>query len=160
MKKHLILSICLCSFLAVSLTNCTKTTDPQPGLPITVLSGATAPSFAESGPETEGFDNLTADFVRVSSTLSSVGSSPIIQFGHVWSSNEPYPNVRTDPSESITHTELGALTGSEIYPFRFTSYVKNLKANTSYYVRAYATTKYGTFYGTAREFKTLSQPTY
>lgn len=151
MKKHLIFSICLLSFLTLTLSNCTHPgIDPDPSIGTSI-----APKFMESGSTTNSFDNLTRDFVRVSTSLSSQGSSVIIQHGHVWSPTGYYPELRIDPEGKLTYSELGAISASEVYPYRFTSYVKGLKAGTTYTVRAYVTTKDGTFYSDSSEFKTL-----
>lgn len=158
MKKHQILSLCLYLFLALLLTNCSKTNEPQPVLPAASLIGlAGSPSFADNDPDASSLENLTVDFARFTSTLNSSGTSPIIQIGHVWSSTMNYPTVGSSYSEIVGYSALGMVSASEIYPFRFTSYVRNLDANTTYYIRAYATTKDGTFYGATHQFKTLSR---
>jgi uncharacterized protein (TIGR02145 family) len=63
--------------------------------------------------------------------------------GVCWSEN---PDPTTKDSMTTDGTGVGL----------FTSSVQNLKPNTSYYLRAYATSKSGTSYGNTISFKTLS----
>lgn len=74
--------------------------------------------------------------------ITSSGSSDIIAKGIVWSTNQ-LPTV-----DLLTKTNNG--TGSDSY----TSSITGLSANTTYYVRAYATNNEGTAYGNQISFTT------
>lgn len=74
--------------------------------------------------------------------ITSDNGSDITTRGVCWSL-KPNPTI----ADSITEDAAG--TG------KFTSTIKNLISDTTYYVRAYATNKYGTGYGLQIEFKTL-----
>lgn len=69
------------------------------------------------------------------------GGSPIIARGVCWSTSEK-------PTISNSKTQDGTGSGS------FTSSIVDLKASTTYYVRAYATNSEGTGYGSVVSFKT------
>ena len=77
--------------------------------------------------------------------VSSQGGSPVTARGVCWSTN-PNPTI-ADP-----HTVDASGTGS------FVSNLISLTANTTYYVRAYATNSSGTDYGLQTSFSTLSTP--
>jgi hypothetical protein len=77
--------------------------------------------------------------------VSSQGGSPVTARGVCWSTN-PNPTI-ADP-----HTVDASGTGS------FVSNLTSLTANTTYYVRAYATNSSGTDYGLQTSFSTLSTP--
>lgn len=94
--------------------------------------------------------DITATTAKVSSTITANGGSAITQHGHVWSETNATPTV------ADTKTELGITSGS--FPLKFTSELKNLKANTTYNVRAYAVNGKGTTYGTATQVKTAAEP--
>ncbi len=70
------------------------------------------------------------------------GSSPVSARGVCWSTSH-------NPTVNDSHTTNGSGTGS------FTSHIDSLYANTTYYVRAYATNSVGTAYGEERSFTTL-----
>ncbi len=70
------------------------------------------------------------------------GSSTVSARGVCWSTSH-------NPTVNDSHTTNGSGTGS------FTSHIDSLYANTTYYVRAYATNSAGTAYGEERSFTTL-----
>ena len=80
-------------------------------------------------------------------TISDLGAPTLTQYGVVWStSKNPTVDLTTRTSQGITST-LGA----------FMSSISGLTANTTYYVRAYATNSVGTSYGDPEvSFKTAS----
>ena len=164
MKKHLILTTSIFSLTALLLTSCDKIHEPQPvkgGVNSKVGSlVAVSPAFNGTGSTTNELDNLTWDFARVSTSLTQIGSSTIIQHGHVWSEEVPSPYISTDPQQANFQTELGTVSEMAVTPYVFTSYVKNLAPATRYYVRAYVVNKEGTFYGPITQFQTKEKGYY
>lgn len=164
MKKHLILTTSLFSFAALLLCNCSKTEEPQPTTGVARIKSisivAVAPGFSETDATANALDNITWDFTRVSTTLTRIGSSPILQHGHVWSDFTPNPNASIDPRQSNFQTELGTISEMGVAPYIFTSYIKNLAPATKYYVRAYVVNKEGTFYGPTTQFQTKEKGYY
>lgn len=152
MKKQLILSLSLFSLLAIILVNCKKKEAPTPSTPTTPTNPvtATAPTIDNAANATVSSD-ITATSAKVSSTLSANGGAAISQHGHVWS------ETNAAPTTADAKTELGATSGP--FPLKFTSELKNLKANTNYNVRAYATNDKGTSYGAVIQTKTSVAPT-
>ena len=71
------------------------------------------------------------------------GGSAVTARGVCW-------NTEQNPTVNNSHTTNGNGTGS------FTSHIVGLNANTTYYVRAYATNSVGTAYGEERYFTTAS----
>jgi len=74
--------------------------------------------------------------------ISSDEGSPVLQRGVCWSTNQ-------NPTLSDSYSENGQGLGE------FKSIISVLEHNTTYYVRAYATSKAGTAYGQQQEFTTL-----
>lgn len=74
------------------------------------------------------------------------GGSAVTTRGVCWSTTQ-------SPTLSNIHTSDGSGVGS------FTSHIFGLYANTTYYVRAYATNSVGTAYGEERSFTTLTSDT-
>ncbi|MCU0423973.1 MAG: hypothetical protein MUC81_14315 [Bacteroidia bacterium] len=144
MKTFIRLMILLCVCFAISC-------DKEETKPITNTNNgntgttATAPAFDASVASTT--ESITDVSFKISSTLKENGGSAITQHGHVWS------DTKTDPTIADSKTELGATTGP--FPLKFTSEIKNLKANTTYNVRAYATNDKGTTYGAVVQAKTV-----
>lgn len=91
--------------------------------------------------------NITENTAEISGEITSIGSSSIIQHGHCWST---VPN----PTTSDSKTTLGPTSATG----PFTSYVTLLQANTTYYIRSYATNSNGTGYSTQQIFTTTSTP--
>jgi uncharacterized protein (TIGR02145 family) len=79
-------------------------------------------------------------------SISSNGGNPILARGVVWGTS-PLPTINLP-----TKTSDGSGSGT------FKSTLNNLQLNTVYYVRAYATTSFGTGYGSERKFSTNSFP--
>lgn len=76
--------------------------------------------------------------------VTNTGDSPVTARGIVWSTS-------SEPTVSLaTKTSNGSGTGT------FTAILSGLSANTTYFVRAYATNSEGTAYGTQLTFKTLA----
>lgn len=89
---------------------------------------------------------------QVASTTASVygfveeGSSPLLEYGHVWSTS-PDPTVSSGALRTIFTPQAN---GDGDYVSELTG----LSNNTGYYVKAYATTEAGTVYGTEAGFRT------
>jgi hypothetical protein len=84
---------------------------------------------------------------EVVGTVVDLGSkSGISDYGHVWSTNSANLSITT--AQGYTHW------GTRMQSGLFTSVVDNLKPNTKYFIRAYATNQYGTGYGEVLEFTT------
>lgn len=92
---------------------------------------------------TGNITNITTTSATGSGNATSDGGSSITEHGLCWSTNH-------NPTISGTHFAAGDGTGD------FTATMTNLTANTTYYVRAYATNSVGTAYGDEVEFSTLS----
>jgi hypothetical protein len=87
--------------------------------------------------ETTNLGVVTTNSIVATGSITSVGSSDVTQHGFCWSATE------VDPTIAGLRNELGA-TG---VPKTFSNTIINLKASTTYYIRAYATNKNGTSYG-------------
>jgi hypothetical protein len=73
------------------------------------------------------------------------GKAAVKSHGHCWSATQAEPTP-----ENGNKTDLGPVESET----NFTSELKELKTNTTYYVRAYAFTQAGTYYGKVLTFKT------
>lgn len=92
---------------------------------------------------TGSVSSITTSSATGSGNVTSDGGSPVSERGLCWSTHH-------EPTISSTHVSVGDGTGE------FTGAMANLTANTTYYVRAYATNGVGTSYGDEVEFSTLS----
>ena len=90
---------------------------------------------------TTQISNITNNSAQSGGNVTVEGSSPITSRGVCWSTN-------TNPNIADNKTTDGTGTGS------FTSSITGLSANTTYYVRAYATNNVGTGYGAEENFTT------
>jgi hypothetical protein len=91
---------------------------------------------------TAGISGITFTAAQCGGTVTSDGGDAISARGVCWSTSQT-PTV----SDSKTNDSTG--TGS------YTSEITGLTANTTYYVRAYATNSKGTSYGDEESFTTL-----
>lgn len=94
---------------------------------------------------TTAVTNITQTTAQSGGNVTSDGGSAVTARGVCWSTN-PTPTI-TD-SKTTDGSGLGS----------YTSSITGLSANTSYYVRAYATNSAGTGYGSALQFTTLPPP--
>ncbi len=92
---------------------------------------------------TSSVSNITRFTATCGGNVTSDGGATVTARGVCWSTS---PN----PLISNSHTTNGSGTGS------FTSSTTELWANTTYYIRAYATNSSGTGYGEQKSFTTLS----
>lgn len=95
---------------------------------------------------TQGSDQLTYNSVRVLGTVSNAGTQAVTQFGHCWSTDNQNPTTSNAKSEF----------GATATPKDYATTMSGLSANTTYYVRAYATSGAGTGYGDVKTIKTLN----
>jgi uncharacterized protein (TIGR02145 family) len=84
-------------------------------------------------------DNITSTSATSGGNITNNGGTPVTQRGIVWGTS---PN----PTTASNSTNDGSGTGN------FTSNLSGLTANTTYYVRAYATNSAGTSYGNEVSF--------
>ena len=91
--------------------------------------------------------NITVSSATCGGNVMSDGNGTVTAHGICWSETSE-PKINNLYSEESNN---GTGTGS------FTSSMTNLKANTTYYVRAYATNEAGTVYGEEKSFKTLEE---
>ena len=95
---------------------------------------------------TSDVTNITSNSAACGGDVTSDGGGTVIARGVCWSETSE-PKINNLYSEESSD---GMGTGT------FTSSLTNLKANTKYYVRAYATNEKGTSYGEVKSFVTLS----
>ena len=93
---------------------------------------------------TTAISNIAQTTATGGGNISSDGGAPVIARGVCWSTS-------TNPTIADSKTSDGTGTAS------YTSNLTSLTANTTYYVRAYATNSTGTAYGTQVNFKTQTQ---
>lgn len=114
--------------------------------------------FSFSGCEKENNDtpNVPKMPLLTTSAITGIGTGGAVTGGNITSQGSAAVTVRgvcwgeaVNPDLTGTYTTDGAGTGV------FTSTLSGLKANTTYYVRAYATNQAGTAYGNQLSFKTL-----
>ena len=95
---------------------------------------------------TSTVSNVTKTTAACGGNVTSTGGTSVTARGVCWSTSQ-------NPTISDSHTTNGSGTGS------FTSSITGLSANTTYYVRAYATNSVGTAYGELRSFTTTNGTT-
>ena len=106
------------------------------GSDLTFTTAANLPTVTTTTPT-----NITATTATGGGNVTSSGGSTIIVRGVCWSTLQ-------NPTIDDYHTTDGSGTGS------FSSSMTNLSLNTTYYVRAYATSANGTGYGDQKTFTT------
>jgi uncharacterized protein (TIGR02145 family) len=112
------------------------------GLLLTILSGCKKETIKMATVVTNAtVTNISAISALCSSEITSDGGSSIISRGVCWSTFQ-------SPSIKDLHTTDGSGVGS------FTSRLTGLKANTTYYLRSYATNSEGIAFGNEIFFKT------
>ena len=92
---------------------------------------------------TGAVDNVTETTATCGGNVTAVGYSAVTARGVCW-------DTESNPTVDGSHTSNGTGTGS------FTSSITGQTANTTYYVRAYATNSVGTAYGEEVSFTTSS----
>ena len=109
-----------------------------------VRSFTTSSATIPTGVTTNSISSTTQTTASGGGSVSSDGGAAITSRGVCWS------NTTSSPSINNSATNNGSGIGS------FTSSLTGLTANTTYYVRAYATNSAGTSYGAAISFTTLA----
>jgi uncharacterized protein (TIGR02145 family) len=102
------------------------------------ISGANIPTIS-----TKEISNITQNTASGGGNVSDEGSSSVVARGVCWSTSQ-------NPTIAGSHTNDGSGTG------QFTSSITGLNANTTYFVRAYATNSEGMAYGAQVQFATIS----
>jgi len=98
----------------------------------------------------QAVSSITTTTATGNGTVVEVGFPEATQHGVVWTTvdSPARPNLTDD---SATKTEEGVPSAGP-----FTSAITGLTVNTTYYVRAYVTNSFGTFYGDTVEFTTTA----
>lgn len=90
--------------------------------------------------------NILSTSAKIDGQIGKSGTTAVTQYGHVWSTTNQTPTI----ADSKT-----TLTAAGTYPLNYTSDMTGLSANSTYYVRAYATSTSGTSYSpSVSTFKT------
>lgn len=92
---------------------------------------------------TTAVSNITHNSAKTGGNITDIGSSEITDKGVCWSTSQT-PTIEDNISENNTDSN------------NFESEITDLIANTTYYVRAYATNNAGTAYGNELSFTTLA----
>jgi len=121
--------IALSSLLLV--TNCTKDDDDTIGTNIPVV-------------KTNEITEITETTATSGGDITSDGGASIIVRGVCWSTSDT-------PTVTDNKTQDGSVVGG------FTSSITDLTAETTYFIRAYATNRNGTGYGSIKSFTTLEE---
>lgn len=111
----------------VFASSCNKDDDNIAGIPVLTTTAVT---------------DITQTTAKSGGNITSDGGATVTSRGVCWGTNQT-------PTISDNKTTDG--TGAD----NFTSSISGLSANTTYYVRAYATNSIGTAYGSAMSFTTL-----
>ena len=107
------------------------------------LSFTTLPACTLPTVTTASITAILATSATGGGNVTATGGCAVTARGVCWSTS-------TNPTISNSHTTDGSGTGS------FTSNINSLAANTTYYVRSFATNSIGTGYGNTQSFTTLS----
>lgn len=95
---------------------------------------------------TNTISSISVSSATAGGSITNPGSTPISQYGHVWSSTNNLPTLND------SKTQLGAANAA----INFNSQLTGLSVGTTYYVRAYATNNGGISYGAVVTFTTSS----
>lgn len=110
-----------------------------------VVTFTTLSNFAPSV-TTNTISTISVSSATAGGSITNIGSTPVSQYGHVWSSTNNLPTIID------SKTQLGAANAA----INFNSQLTGLSASTTYYVRAYAINNGGISYGAAVTFTTSS----
>lgn len=110
---------------------------------ITTLSPPTLPVV-----KTLGVDNVAYNKATINGSIDDLGDGYVTAYGFCYSSSN------TNPTLTDSRTSIGSIASTG----NFTGDIKNLKEQTKYFVRAYATNSMGTSYGGTVELTTPIAP--
>jgi hypothetical protein len=125
-KQTLFQPLIFTTFFLITFTNCSKTNIPTNTINVPVLITVSVTSVTQTSAESGG--NIISD-----------GGATVTIHGVCWNIKH---NPTTDNNKTINGSGIG----------NFTSSITGLVANTTYYVRAYATNVLGTSYGNEVSF--------
>lgn len=111
------------------------------GMSVRLVYDPNAPSITTPTVTTNQVSGITSSTATCGGNVTSDGGATVTAMGVCWGTNH-------NPTVSGNHTIYGTGTGT------FTSDITGLTANTTYYVRAYATNSSGTAYGEELNFTT------
>lgn len=97
-------------------------------------------------------EEITYSSVKVSGEIVATGGATVTEYGHVLIAG----SVTTYPT--VEYHECKTVLGQTDMSQSFVSEIADLDANTTYYVRAYATNSKGTVYGELVTFTTARKP--
>jgi uncharacterized protein (TIGR02145 family) len=126
-----ILNLFICTIILALMISCGNDSGTNP-------NNTTAPVLT-----TSTVSVITQTTAQCGGTITSDGGATVTARGVCWSINQT-------PTLADSKTTDGLGTGI------FTSSITNLSANTTYFVRAYATNSAGTAYGSPKSFTTIS----
>lgn len=92
---------------------------------------------------TSDVTNISHNFATCGGNVTNVGGSAVTSRGICWSTSQ---NPTITDNQVVSGSGQGSFTGN----------MTNLSANTTYYVRAFATSSIGTAYGSQKTFTTLN----
>ncbi|MFS0489009.1 hypothetical protein [Leadbetterella byssophila] len=94
---------------------------------------------------------ITIAEAKASSSIAKLGNEDILEHGFVYSESNEDPAVGQD-----LEILKGAIDPATPSPLSLSADLKDLKMNTSYYIRTFAQVTSGTYYGESSTFKTLN----
>ena len=136
------------SYLPTSFFNGLSATGVTTDFGACTRAGTPKMGALEGGPLLAGtttVSSITSTTASSGSTVNSIGSSLVTARGICW-------KTTSGPLITDSHTTDGSGSGS------FTSSITGLTANTTYYVRSYATNTTGTSYGAEISFNSAKTP--
>lgn len=96
--------------------------------------------------------NTRHNSTKMTAKITAVGSANVTAYGFCWATT---PN----PTTTISGADSGVINlGATNVVKSFEHIITNMKANTLYYIRSYATNKVGTSYGNQTQVTTLMNP--
>lgn len=97
---------------------------------------------------TDGTDMTVSSF-NAAGRVTAIGTADVTQYGHLISETNQNPTT----ADKNAQTQMGSTNAPKDFKSAFT----NLKSNTTYYLRAYATSPVGTAYSESKTVKTANE---
>ena len=120
------------------------------------ISGSTNPTYSGYNVDFDAVLTTTAASSITAVSAASGGNITQLGYNEEWATQYGICwNTAGTPTIADPKTELGPKTSTG----SFTSNLTGLIASTTYYIRSYVTTTYGTYYGAQQSFTTLSDTT-